>query len=221
MQQGNSCAGHKVKGVMAIFSQELLDGCAYFAKIAKQSNDTKEVKYSNTACIFFSVSCIEAKVNELINLHKMIEQENPHPIWESISSLSKKLSLDEKWNLLALLVDATKWDNSKEPFQSFMVIQSVRNELVHYKGTPLGKDELPINKIKQLFQRFNIASTASFIGDDVSTWIEDLLSVNGLAMWVYEQVKSLHDLSQNQLLQAPSWIKQSQNSGEKFWGHNT
>jgi len=78
----------------------------------------------------------------------------------------------------------TIWDNSKEPFQSFTLITSLRNELVHYKGELLPKDTPPIKRIKGLMDHLGVESKASFIENDCSVWVCDLLNSRDIGPWV-------------------------------------
>jgi len=63
-----TCAGAPVVGSTHMFSKELLQGCVYFAAQAKSSDDCEEILYTNTACILFSTSVLEAQINERISL---------------------------------------------------------------------------------------------------------------------------------------------------------
>ena len=56
--------------------------------------------------------------------------------------------------MIASLGGGTLWDNGKEPLQWYSVIVALRNELIHYKGQFLGKDEAPSKKIKDLLMKF-------------------------------------------------------------------
>ena len=69
------------------------------------------------------------------------------------------------------------------------MINSLRNELIHYKGTLLSKDEYPNRKIKGLMDRFGIKSNATFKEDDCSDWVRDLLSCRDLGLWVVERTE--------------------------------
>ena len=117
--------------------------------------------------------------------------------------MQKSLKVDEKWNLIASYQKATLWDNSKEPFQSYRIVTALRNELVHYKGSFLGKDEVPNNKIKVLMQKFKAETKASFIGDDVSSWVSELLNKKDLGAWVYDRTKEFHESFFSLLMESP------------------
>ncbi len=94
----------------------------------------------------------------------------------------------------------TCWDGSIEPFQSYETITALRNELVYFKAQFLGKDETPNNKITNLVQQLGIKSDASFIEDDSSSWVYDLLCNKELGIWVYEKVQPFYENTYNLLL---------------------
>lgn len=174
------------------FSEDLTKGCQFFAQLAQTSTQAEEIRYANTACIFIAVSAIEAKVNEWISISQMLGGEGKIPgnFWKSLVSLQRNLRFEDKWNLIASLHNGKLWDRGQDPFQSFDVIVSLRNELIHYKGQFLGRDETPNKKIKDLMRRFGVKSHATFIEDEVSTWVEDLLKVKELGGWICSKTKS-------------------------------
>lgn len=187
----DNCAGKQIELAMSIYSSTFLDGCKEFEELVKNSTNTYKLRIFNTACVLFSTTAVESKLNEFISIYIMIDIENKMPIISEIKNLEKKISLEDKWNLLATALDSNKWDNSKEPFQSFNIIRSLRNEITHYKGTPLEKDKTPNKKIKALMKSFSIKSNASFIEDDVSTWIDDLLEHPKLCEWINIKINAL------------------------------
>ena len=68
------------------------------------------------------------------------------------------------------------------------MIASLRNELVHYKGDFRPKDT-PVNKkIKGLMEILGVESKTSFIEDDCSAWVYDLLNSRDLGPWVASKV---------------------------------
>ena len=107
----------------------------------------------------------------------------------SISTTKKKLKLSEKWDLIASNGNGILWNNSIEPFQSYELIASLRNELVHYKGMLLAKNEAPNRKIKGLMDKFGIKSNATFVEDDCSGWVRDLLNYRKLGLWVADKIE--------------------------------
>lgn len=189
-----SCAGMPITGSIRCLSKTLLEACKYFSSKAIDSSDDSEIIYANTACILCSTSSLEALINEWISIStNLIKEDELTFFWRNLESLVKKLSITEKWDLIASHCNSTPWDNGHEPFQSFSLITSLRNELVHYKGTFLGKDETPTKKIESIMAKFGVKSKATYIGDDVSSWLDDLLEVKGLASWIYDNILYFHD----------------------------
>ena len=199
-----TCAGAQVLGSTHMFSRELMEGCRYFAAKAKSSNDCGEILYTNTACILFSTSVLEAQINEWISISSQIKSDDGSAsFWKNLEGMQRNLKVDEKWNLIASYQNATLWDNTKEPFLSYRIITALRNELVHYKGSFLGKDEVPNKKIKVLMKKFKAVTKASFIGDDVSSWVYELLIKRDLGDWVYKRTKEFHEAFFNLLMEKP------------------
>lgn len=191
---GGTCGGAQIRGAMHPFSHDLIQGCERFSKLAKESADAVDVRLYNTACLMFAVSAIDAKVNEWIAIEVAVEDAQiPVAFWNELAEIQKSLRLEQKWNLIAGLHNGTLWDRGSEPFQAYEIITALRNELVHFKAQFLGKDEAPSRKIKGLMTHLGLKSDASFIGDDISTWVADLLGFKGLGVWVHGKVRPFYD----------------------------
>ena len=148
--KNKTCAGKPISAAMHMFSNDLLQGCLKLAEQAKTASSDEDVRVFNSACVFFAVSAIEAKVNEWISIAQACFRDEPKSFWHALAPLVKTLKLEEKWNLIASNENGTLLDNGKEPFQSFGLVKSLRNELVHFKGQFLPKDSPPVKKIKGL-----------------------------------------------------------------------
>jgi hypothetical protein len=190
----NTCAGRTIKAAMHRFSSDFLLGCEKFSVLAENSEDLNELRIFNTSSIINAVSFLEARINEEISLGVVCFGFEPESVeskeWVTIQKLQKKLTIQEKWDLVALRTDGELWNRGLEPFQSFEIISSLRNELVHFKGAFLGKDEAPNKKIEGLMERLGTNSSASWVEDDCSSWVTDLLNSKDLAAWVYNSVSS-------------------------------
>ncbi len=185
VDQADTCAGMPISAVMHMFSSDLIRGCQDFAEKVRNADTDEEARIYNTACLFFATGTIEAKINEWISIMQVCFKEEPKSFWHALAPLVKNLKNDEKWNLIATQHEnSTLWDNGKEPFQSFSLIVSLRNELVHYKGEFLPKDTPPLKKIKGLMDFLGVQSSASFLEDDCSAWAYDLLNSRNLGLWV-------------------------------------
>ncbi|MDA3833114.1 MAG: hypothetical protein PF495_06920 [Spirochaetales bacterium] len=187
------CAGKAIRAAMHMFSADLSRGCKAFAEKAQNAETNDEVRVYNTACILFATSTIEAKVNEWISIARVCFEDEPKSFWHTLAPMVKALKLEDRWNLIASHEDGTLWDNGREPFQSFDLISTLRNELVHYKGDFLPKDSTPIKKIKSLKDMFDIKSQSTFIEDDCSTWVYDLLNSRKLGHWVASRASSFEE----------------------------
>jgi hypothetical protein len=185
IDQADTCAGMPISAAMHMFSSDLIRGCQDFAEKARNADTDEKARIYNTACLFFATSMIEAKLNEWISIMQVCFKDEPKSFWHALAPLVKSLKNDEKWNLIATQHEnSTLWDNGKEPFQSFSLIVSLRNEIVHYKGELLPKDTPPLKKIKGLMDFLGVQSRASFVEDDCSAWAYDLLNSRNLGPWV-------------------------------------
>jgi hypothetical protein len=184
-----TCAGKPIRAAMHRFSEDLIRGCTEFAEKARNAETNEDARCYNTACIFFAVSTIEAQLNEWISVAQACFEEEPKSFWHALAPLVKTLKLEEKWNLIASQESGVFWDKGSEPFQSFELIRSLRNELVHYKGAFLPKDVASTNKITGLMDALGVKSQASFVGDDCSAWAYDLLNCRELGYWVASKTK--------------------------------
>lgn len=148
----------------------------------------------NTACVLFGVSSIEACINEWVSIAAEIEDADISiDFWKELGNIQKSLSIRSKWNLIVSVSSGTKWDSSRDPFQSFESIAALRNELIHFKGELLGKDEAPNRKIKGLLSYFGLKSEATFVEGDVSSWVADLLAHKEVGKWVYEKIDEFYN----------------------------
>jgi hypothetical protein len=178
------------KKSLHLFSSDLVWGCRHHAMLAGQSQDTYRTFTANLSCILFAGSFLEAKLNELSA--EMVESETeqrpkaPLAFWKVLHSLRKSLGIMEKWNLLASVSNGKLWDSSSDPFQSYDLILSLRNELVHYKGEYSTVCEPPVNKINALVQRFKVPEfTVAGLGIPIEPgWITRLLSSKELGGWI-------------------------------------
>ncbi|MFT6910761.1 MAG: hypothetical protein ACJAS1_007498 [Oleiphilaceae bacterium] len=186
----NSCAGKPIKSAMHSFSTDFLAGCKKFSELANNSEISQDVTIFNTSCIINAASYLEAKINEEIAIAVICYEETDAEgkAWRAIQNLQQKLNVHEKWDLVALRTNGIEWNKAVEPFQSIELIISLRNELVHYKGAFLGKDEAPNRKITGLMKQLGVSSKARWIEDDCSSWVADLLCSKKLAEWIYHSI---------------------------------
>lgn len=183
---------------MSNFSADFLHGCKKFAELANSTDNKQEIRIFNSSSIINAACFLEAKINEEISIGVLCYGFEPDSLeskeWLTIQNLQKKLTIQEKWNLVSLRTNGVLWDKGKEPFQAYEIISSLRNELVHFKGAFLGKDEAPNKKIVGLMKSLCITSTASWVEDDCSSWVTDLLNSKELSAWVYKSISNFEQL---------------------------
>ena len=188
ISEENTCAGKPIKAAMSPFSGDFLHGCKRFYELASSSENEQDIRIFNSSSIINAACFLEARINEEISIGVLcygFEEDSPESKeWSTIQNLQKKLTVQEKWDLVSLRTNGVLWDKGREPFQSFEIISSLRNELVHFKGEFLGKDEAPNKKIAGLMKSLGISSSATWIEDDCSSWVSDLLNSKELSVWV-------------------------------------
>jgi hypothetical protein len=178
------------------FSTDLLASCIKFVELAKASSNEQEIRIFNASCVINAVSLLEAKLNEEISIARILfdESELDGRVWKVIEDIQKKLSIQEKWNLIAIKTNGLLWDSACDPFQSFEVMISLRNELVHYKGAFLGENEAPNKKIINLMEQLGVESKSTWIEADCSSWIFDLLNTKELSEWLSKKINNFNKI---------------------------
>jgi hypothetical protein len=190
-----TCSGRPIKAVMYPFSIDFLAGCEKFQKLSNTSSDSQDIRIFNAACIVNAACFLEAKLNQEIAITRLyLEEGSDQRIrFDQIKEQEKQLSLKDKWNLIVSETGGSKWDSGVDPFQSFAIIASLRNELVHFKGDLLGRDEAPTKKIEALMKSLEVKSQSTWMEDDCSSWVTDLLSEKSLAAWIWEKIRLFND----------------------------
>ena len=188
---GDTCEGATIGASMYDFSTDLFEGCKYNAHIAKNSDKIYQIRSANMSCILFSISAIEAKLNELISMYASFGDEDS--IWKQVQEKYSRKSTAEKWNMIVKVTDGKCWEHTKEPFKSFNMVKALRNELVHYKGELLEKDQAPNKKIQEIMTELGVKSKASFMEDDCSSWVSDLIDCKELAPLVIRYITPIYE----------------------------
>lgn len=170
-------------------SAMLNHGCQKFGEKALNEDtfdDIINISQKNIAALIFGYTSIEALINEIIAISKVSKRLSINKdYFEVLIDLEKRLTIKDKYNLLAGLLRADVWDSSKEPFQSFETIQAIRNEVIHHKGRWGDEGELPIRKMKSLFDKFKIKLS------NEKSWQGELFQCREFGMWVFESTDSL------------------------------
>ena len=188
----DTCAGRPIMTAMHPFSVEFLAGCRKFSDLSQKTDDKQEVMIYATSCIVNAACFLEAKLNEEVAIARICldEGSEERKSWDEVKKGQRHNSVPQKWNQVAALTGGCCWNSGGDPFQSFEIISSLRNELVHFKGDLLGPDEAPSRRIANLMRQLGISSKATWIEDDCSSWITDLLSEKSVVQWVSEKIIS-------------------------------
>ncbi len=188
---GDTCEGATIGASMYGFSTDLFEGCKYNAHIAHNADQIYQIRSANMSCILFSVSAIEAKLNELISMFASIGDEDS--IWKKVQEKHTRKSTAEKWNMIVKATGGKCWVHTEEPFKSFNMVKALRNELVHYKGELLEKDQAPNKKVQEIMTELGVKSDASFMEDECSSWVSDLIDCKGLAGLVVKYITPIYE----------------------------
>jgi hypothetical protein len=168
-------------------STQLIVGIERLSRSVIEGNDFDDfftIHQKNLTSILFSVNCIEAKINELVAVFGIDNRTSIHDKIQVIFDIEKKISLIEKYNLVCSYLNEELWDASNEPFQSFEIIQILRNEIVHYKGKFEKKGIYP-KKLNNLFKKIKCVVTK----DDI--WLKCILENKNLSPWILEITKRM------------------------------
>lgn len=170
-------------------STMLNHGCQKFGEKALNEDtfdDIINISQKNLAALIFGYTSIEAFINEIITISEVSKRLSINKkYFEVLIEFEKKLTIKDKYNLLAGLLRSDIWDSSKEPFQSFEIIQTIRNEVIHHKGRWDNEGDLPIKKLKPLFDKFKINLP------NEKTWQGELFQCKEFGMWVFKKTDNL------------------------------
>jgi hypothetical protein len=180
-----------------LFSNDLVWGCRYYARQARQASSEYLRLVANMSCVFLGGSYVEARLNELTANVTAVAGEPPTPLpfWQVLHGRRRDLGFKDKWDLIASVSKGQQWDASKEPFQSYDDIVSLRNELVHYKADYGDMSEPTVARMRGLLRRFKGAG----FGYPDASWVTVLLTADELGEWVSKTVDSF-DMTFDHLL---------------------
>jgi hypothetical protein len=175
------------------FSFDLFNGSRYFAEAAISESDRKRKRYYNTAAVIFAAAAIEAVLNEQISIRQKFgpDMKNKHmseEFFDALFNAQKTISLKDKWNLFTSIQGGTAWDSTREPFQSYDIVITLRNELIHYKAEFLGHYEPPVKKLHSLIKRFH-PKTKLETPDELMDWLSCLLESKYLSQWLSKKIR--------------------------------
>jgi len=192
----------------ALYSGMLLDGLDYFCDLLKKDKiELKNIYAINSCIVFLSISSLEAKFNERIFILKACIQDNPK-FFEFIETIHRNiefLPIEKKWNIIASISNGKKWNNFSEPFQSFEIIKSLRNELIHYKAEPMDCDEVPLNKLKQFNKILKLQSQKNINIENRGNWIHLIMGNKKLSFWLKEKTHEFSNFISDSLIGEIIW----------------
>lgn len=174
------------------FSEDLRSGCRYYAKLAAALDSGFDTTMASTSAILMAASFVEARLNELSA--EMVSNDGnpraPAAFWRVVHDRRKDLNFKDKWNLVASVSGGHAWDGAREPFQSYDLIVTLRNELVHYKGEYGDGEAPPVRSIRSLLAKFNDGDVLAEPFDETlgQQWVVRLLSATGLTGWIADTV---------------------------------
>jgi enolase-phosphatase E1 len=133
--------------------------------------------------------------------------ENTKDFWGHLHSTRKERSFSDKWNLISSVHNGIQWDSSKEPFQNYDMILSLRNELVHYKGEFGDGKRPPTNKLRGLLSKLNPNAQQKKNLSHWNFWVDDFLNSRHLASWI-ESVITEFDMKIEHMLTGNEFTEQ-------------
>jgi hypothetical protein len=167
--------------------------CREFAAVARETDDNTMAFSMNIACALLGGSFLEARLNELIAEMAYSAGRRLKPsrkFWVVLFDEQKFMPMQQKWDLIASMNRRGKrWNRAVEPFQSYELLLTLRNELAHYKGSVTSVSEPPVNKLKALMGRFKGRPDPMMRALRVASWIDELLSAPELGTWISSVVQ--------------------------------
>lgn len=185
MQKGTATAN---------YSESLIRGVILNSELARISNHSDDTINFNSSCVFFSVAFLEARINEIItniNLSGSSVKGIPAKHWELLKEQEKKLNVKQKWDYISSAYGGKHWHSGHDPFRSFEIIQTLRNELIHYKGEQSLLGTSPHRNINTLLRKFKgnkpnyqLQAFLDAYGEGNQHWLIQLLSSNNFGEWI-------------------------------------
>jgi hypothetical protein len=155
--------------------------------------------------ILFSVLAAEALINELPEA--AARTVNLHPDVPGLSTMvnlavrldeaeQAKTQIDLKYQIVSKILSGKKFPRGEAPFQDFVNLAMLRNELVHPRHrdrtTEAGHIE-PISKVVRGLQQRRLTNTRGRRKGDVPggvSWLEEIKS-SGVASWAYDSAREI------------------------------
>jgi hypothetical protein len=133
--------------------------------------------------IILAQASLESYINEFFFMQRQFPAQPIEAKYAELG-LNPFSLIEDKWYNAPLLFGDKTFDRGAEPFQSFALLVSLRNTLVHYDPEFLTPMEFPSSKIESLKSKF----TFSYPGS--ADWTSQILNLE-CARWGLSTVKAL------------------------------
>ena len=138
--------------IRTVFENFMLEHAIdFYDKTKDAENEKDETKYC-AGVIIFSWTFLEGYINCFINhqLHGFINDLKPVDF--------RGLSTIQKYSFLLKMIDGEPFIRGSEPLESFILLNKIRNRLIHFEGKSesVWKDEPPKKLVKQCEQKFMV-----------------------------------------------------------------
>jgi hypothetical protein len=164
---------------MAWLSRSLYEVAHEFTVAMSKGDAVQLIRYPSAVVILLH-SCLEAYLNEFLATMREMEAQK----WDAPISRLDGLDLKTKWIQAPLIFGVQTFEKSAEPYQSFHLLVSLRNELVHYDPRFRTPQEFPSKKIKALRTKF------AFAYEGKADWTTQVLALD-CARWGCRTVKNM------------------------------
>ncbi|MFC5478675.1 hypothetical protein [Massilia suwonensis] len=108
-------------------------------KIAKKAAKSRGQRSDNAIiAIMFSVSALEAFINESAGLARLVPTAQRQPVIDGYAAVMRELeerkeSLLVKYHMGLLVFSGSTWNEGDQAFQDFKLLNAIRNAVVHMK----------------------------------------------------------------------------------------
>jgi hypothetical protein len=164
---------------MAALSRSFYEIAHEFTVAMSRGDAVQFIKYTSGVVILLH-SCLEAYLNEFLATMRQMDSQR----WAAAISPLDRADLKRKWLQAPLIFGTHTFEKNAEPFQSFHLLVSLRNELVHYDPRFRTPEEFPSKKIKALKTKF------AFAYEGRADWTTQVLTVD-CARWGCRTVKNM------------------------------
>jgi len=138
-----------------------------------------------------SVTALEAFINERIEINRQIvsgriamklaEADEINQL--KILEMLKEQDLVTKYRMMPILLWQKAFDENLTPFQDFIALVSIRNDIIHYK-MPFYDEQNQKPKWARKLEEKHVLLQQPVVTDSCRVWIDELSTLKG-AKWAY------------------------------------